>query len=171
MPIISIVRIIYFVKLAEQQAAHSSCLYSFSLRCRSFSTIWSILEPAFALIGACIPTLTIIARRSYELVSRRFQGLHSKAYGGCRSPRFQASNGFPRGVRGIFSKVDSQDTVDKNTSSGNSFKLANLKASNISSKSMPERSIGPVQIYNSEPDLKAGSLANQLAMDPHRIQA
>lgn len=74
-------------------------------------------------------------------------------------------------MRGIFSKVDSQDTVDKNTSSGNSFKLANLKASNISSKSMPERSIGPVQIYNSEPDLKAGSLANQLAMDPHRIQA
>lgn len=72
-------------------------------------------------------------------------------------------------MRGIFTKVDSQDTVEKNTSSGNSIELLKIKASNISSKSMPERSIGPVQIYNSEPDSKAGSLANQLAMSPHRI--
>ena len=163
----------YFVKLAEQNAQsaeHSTCLYSFLLRCRSLSTIWSILEPAFALVGACIPTLTIIARRSYELASRRFTPLRSKASIGCHSPHFQASNEFPRGVRGIFTKVDSQDTVENYTTSGNSVELLNLKASNTSSKSMPERSIGPVQIYNSEPDLKAGTPANERAMNPHRIK-
>lgn len=132
--------------------------------------IWSILEPALALVGACIPTLTIIASRSYELASHRFRPLRSKASGGWRTRGFQESNEFPRGVRGIFTKVDSQDTVEKDTSSGNSVELQNLKGSNISPKSMQERSIGPVQIYNSEPDSKAGSLANQLAMNPHRIK-
>lgn len=160
----------YFVKLAEQNAQHTTCLYSFLLRCRSLSTIWSILEPAFALVGACIPTLTIIARRPYELASRRFIRLRSKPSGGRRLPHFQASNEFPRGVRGIFTKMDSQDTVEKYTTSGNSVELLNLKASDISSKSLPERSIGPVQIYNSEPDLKAETPANQRAMNPHRIK-
>ena len=73
-------------------------------------------------------------------------------------------------MRGIFTKVDSQDTVEKYTTSGNSVELLNLKASNTSLKSMPERSIGPVQIYNSEPDLKAGPPANERAMNPHRIK-
>ena len=168
-PIISIVRIVYFVKLAEQAGDQSTCLYSFLHRCRSIPTIWSILEPAFALVGACIPTLTIIARRSYDMVSRLFTGLRSKAAGACGSPRFQASKELPRGGRGLFSKVDSQDAGEKAAGLGNSFELLDLKASNISSQNLPERSVGPVQIYNSEADPKAGMPANQLAMNPHRI--
>ena len=159
----------YFVQLAEQAGDQSTCLYSFLHSCRSIPTIWSILEPAFALVGACIPTLTIIARRSYDMASRSFTRLRSKAAGECGSPRFQASKEFPRGGRGLFSKVDSQDAGDKAGGSRNSFELLGLKASSISSENMPERSVGPVQIYNSEPDLKGGMPANQRAMNPHRI--
>ncbi|CAG8950775.1 hypothetical protein HYFRA_00002989 [Hymenoscyphus fraxineus] len=123
-PIISIVRIVYFVKLAHIKGKHSA--YDTAL-----STIWSILETAFALVGACIPTLTIIVRRSFDLVSRTYSSVRS-------------ISGSSAKKSGGFQDISDKDE-HKHNISGQSVELLNRERSLTSSQEMPQK---PESTYN-----------------------
>jgi hypothetical protein len=91
----------------------------------ALSTIWSILETAFALVGACIPTLTIIAKRSIDLVSRSFSSLRSAT-----SSSAKRSAGSQR--------LQDKDEHKDNTS-GKSVELLNRERSLTSLREGPHR--------------------------------
>ncbi|KAL8951309.1 MAG: hypothetical protein Q9222_002708 [Ikaeria aurantiellina] len=133
----------------------------------ALSNIWSILEPSFALVGACIPTLAFLVRRYYEILCRSFSSLRSRYSGASRSLRSRSSRGLLRAARRISPNEDTQDIRDQKNSSEESANSLE-RASTASSTAKALKRAEPSQVYDGPTDLEAGSAPDERVLNPHR---